>query len=73
MMFSILVAIGTGCSQRFISIAKCCWCARDGAIRSSGNRDAGWGTEILSGKRGLNVRQIKALAERFGINVSVFL
>lgn len=30
-------------------------------------------SEILSGKRELNVRQIKALSERFGVNGSVFL
>ena len=30
-------------------------------------------SEILSGKRELNVRQIRALAERFGVSSSVFI
>lgn len=30
-------------------------------------------SEILSGKRELNVRQIRALAERFGVSAAVFI
>jgi HTH-type transcriptional regulator/antitoxin HigA len=30
-------------------------------------------SEVLSGKRKLNVRQIHALAERFGVKPGVFL
>ncbi|PCE22606.1 transcriptional regulator [Paraburkholderia acidicola] len=30
-------------------------------------------SEILSGKRGLNVRQIRAVSERFGVNPVIFL
>ena len=30
-------------------------------------------SEILSGKRELNVRQIRALAERFGVDTAVFI
>lgn len=30
-------------------------------------------SEILNGKRSLNVRQIKALAERFGVSPAVFI
>jgi HTH-type transcriptional regulator/antitoxin HigA len=30
-------------------------------------------SEILNGKRELNVRQIRALAERFGVSTAVFI
>ena len=30
-------------------------------------------SEVLSGKRELNVRQIRALSERFGVSPSVFV
>jgi len=30
-------------------------------------------SEILNGKRGLNVRQIRALSKRFGVSPSVFV
>jgi HTH-type transcriptional regulator/antitoxin HigA len=30
-------------------------------------------SEVLSGKRDLNVRQIRALAKRFGVSTAVFI
>jgi HTH-type transcriptional regulator/antitoxin HigA len=30
-------------------------------------------SEILNGRRGINVRQAKALAQRFGVSSSVFI
>jgi len=46
---------------------------RSQAGRSAGNQQPGGVSEILSGKRRLNNRQVKALGRRFGVSPVVFI